>query len=140
LTLFSTVPQIKLPYLLFFSLYFIIFSAVATEITSEVNLDTDYQSIRNNTSISFQEKESSYTKLLEQVTPFKNKRFEALIINQLHYNAIFQGDTVNAQKWLDRYEKTLNQIISKKSLLALNLLLKKISCLSYKMINNICQH
>jgi hypothetical protein len=90
LTLFSTVPQIKSPYLLFFSLYFIIFSTVATALTSEVNLDTDYQSNRNNTSISFQEKESSYTKLLEQLTPFKNKRFEALIINQLHYNAIFQ--------------------------------------------------
>jgi diguanylate cyclase (GGDEF)-like protein/PAS domain S-box-containing protein len=124
LTLFSTVPQIKSPSLLF-SLYFIIFSAVATEITSEVNLDTDYQSIRNNTSISFQEKENSYTKLLEQVTPFENKRFEALIINQLHYNAILQGDTVNAQRWLDRFKKNLNQIISKKSLLALNLLLKK---------------
>lgn len=123
---FNAVPQIKWSLLLFFTLYLIIFASIsAAEDNNEEVLHQHYQSIRNNSSISPQEKKPLYAQLLQKVMILDNNIFQALIINQLHYSSILQADKINAQGWLERYKITLNSINSEQSLLALNILLKK---------------
>jgi diguanylate cyclase (GGDEF)-like protein/PAS domain S-box-containing protein len=125
LTIFNAVPQIKWSLLLFFTLYFIIFASIASEVNNEEVLYQHYQSIRNNSSISPQEKAPLYAQLLKKAVILDNNIFQALIINQLHYSSILKADKIKAQQWLERYKVTLNSINSKQSLLALNILLKK---------------
>ena len=107
MTLYNVVRQKKSSFLLFFYLYFIIFSSVAEKINTEQEIYKRYQDIRSDDNISRQEKDKLLNQLLSKAVPLKNPLYNALIISRLYYSAQSKGDDDKISEWQVKYDQAV---------------------------------
>jgi diguanylate cyclase (GGDEF)-like protein/PAS domain S-box-containing protein len=91
---------------------------------SEDEFNRAFLQINNNETLSALAKEQLLINFLSELESTQNNHYNIIVVNQLHYIALQQGNKNKANKWLSRFNQLLTKIESRKSILALEFLAK----------------